>query len=111
MIGFVLAVACAEPRTIDSDLPDRQWALDVSVCLPGAAARCADAEWQTVCAGDLVTVPYRECWTPAGGGVVDVRFSAEPVKSACDLEGRIVDTWDALARGVSASGCDSPEAP
>lgn len=96
-------LACAEPRTLDSEPPEA-WTLTVSVCLPGAPSRCVDAEWQTVCGAELVTVPYRECWTP-DGDTVEVRYSAEPVESDCDLAGRIVDTWDALARGLSTRGC------
>lgn len=95
-------LACAEPRTIDTSDPPA-WVLEVSVCgaLPST---CTDEVWQTVCGAELVAVPYRVCAT-ADGATTTLRYSAEPVESPCDLYGRIIDTWDALARGLSAAGC------
>lgn len=101
-LAFLLcALGCSEPRTLEpTDAP--AWVLEVSVC--GAMpSTCTDETWQTVCGAELVTVPYRVCAT-ADGATTTLRYSAEPVESPCDLAGRIVDTWDALARGLS-SGC------
>lgn len=108
LLVLVLALAaCSEPRALGPEKEDAPWAAEHVVCWPGAASACEDAVWSTWCEpGGLVEVPTRRCVTPDGPRA-RLRYSAERVEApeACDVEGRLLASWEALAEGLAQSGC------